>query len=150
MAARRPTTATRRRAASSSGSTGVPSTGSLRSSTTDLVAASRASARCASQASTSARGRAGRDRREAQQRGHRVPHRRGDVGLVRLALGQRLVEPTGTDHAVGHLDVEAGRHRRPGVAQPEDPVGDHHAGEAPLVAQHLGEQLAGSGRTTRR
>jgi hypothetical protein len=47
----------------------------------------------------------------------------------------------GADHAVGHLDVEAGGDRGGGVAQPEDPVADDEAIEVPLTTKDVGEQL---------
>ncbi len=76
----------------------------------------------------------------AEHRRHRAGHARPDGGVGNGALGDGLVEAGAPDHAGRHLDVEARGDRRAGVAQAEDPVADDEALEAPLVAEHVGEE----------
>ena len=97
-------------------------------------------------------GRGGRGENvvEAQQCGDDPLDGAVDIVPRRFAPLERAQEVLGPHHPVGHLDVEAGGHRRRGVAQAEDPVADDEALEPPLAPQDAGEQRRGSARTTRR
>ena len=55
---------------------------------------------------------------------------------------QRGRELAGTQQAQRHLDVHPGLKAGDGVVGAEDPVARHESREAPLVAQHIGEQGA--------
>ena len=126
------------RSPASRGSSGAPSTGSLRSSTIALAAASRARARWAGEASTSSdtgdRSRSGSVAWRSSAATVWVTARVDRAVVDRAGLDRRA-QVLVADHASGHLHVEAGVHRRGGVAEPEDPVADDEAVEAPLVAE---------------
>jgi hypothetical protein len=87
------------------------------------------------------RRRRGQDVVEAQQRGDHSLHRAVDVGTRHVAALERRREMLLANHPVRHLDVEPCLHRGRGIAQAQDPVADDVALEAPLGAQHVGEQL---------
>ena len=55
---------------------------------------------------------------------------------------ERVGEVVGTDESRRHLDVEARGEGTGGVAETEDPIADDEAFEAPLVAEHVGEELS--------
>ena len=79
---------------------------------------------------------------EAQQGGQHALDAAVDL-LPRDVLAlQRVTQAIGSHHAIRHLDVEPGGNRASGVADAEDPVADHEALEAPLVAQDVGEELS--------
>ncbi len=61
---------------------------------------------------------------------------------IRVTALEGVGEVLRSHHPVRHLDVEPGVERRRRVAEPEDPVADHEALEAPLVAEDVGEQRA--------
>ena len=63
-----------------------------------------------------------------------------EVGLLDLPGGERGVEVRpALPRRARHLEVESGEQRLGRAVRPE-PVAHHHAVEAPLVAQHVGEQ----------